>query len=592
VKPNAHTTGARLGAHYTPRPVVRFMVHATVGRWLWQGPVPSAAERADPDRMRRRRWRSLARVARLRVLDPACGPGIFLLEAFDCLLDWHLERARWRGRYLDAGACAARLARESLYGVDVDLRVAEVARMALARRIVEASGGEGEARGPDLAGNVVCGNTLVAPAMLPASLGPADRRLVNPWDPRGPGGFPAVLGAGGFDVVLGNPPYVFGELLGAIEKAAYRDGYELGRSGQPDLFKLFFERTVRDLLRAGGVHAFIVPDALLARDEHADLRRWLVRHGSLARLCHVGPVFVSQAAPPRPVGVSAVVVVTEKSAAEARACSIDRWGPEGAVHSHDVALADLIGTPGEPWSISAPGTWHGPRGLRARLEAGGALGTVLLEGTTGLTRGEELGKSSLAAAAVPGRLPRDHVAIYAGADVHRHAVTPPRRHVARARVVKDPAFYRGPKILFVKTGAGPVAAVAADDLPALQSVYVLHARPSLDPDGIVAVVCSALVTAYVYYAWTSGKRLQPQLTIDNVRAVPFPARAEGLPAGLARLGALVRAARRGRRAGRERAIDDEVARLFGLSLDEWLPALAPALGALPASQRPRWWERA
>jgi hypothetical protein len=289
------------------------------------------------------------------------------------------------------------------------------------------------------------------------------------------------------------------------------------------------------------------------------------------------------------VGVSAVVVVTERRPA-AGACRIDRWGPEGATPSHEVGVARLVGRAGEPWCIWAPAAWYGPRGLRARLEAGGALGAALLPGTRGLTRGEELGKSSLAATAGPP--PRGHVAIYAGADVHRHEVAPPRRHVAGARVVKDPAYYRGPKILFVKTGAGPVAAVAADDLPALQSVYVLHARPGLDPDGVVAVACSALVTAYAYYAWTSGKRLQPQLTLANLRALPFPADADGLEAALARLGRLVRAGGRGRRAERERAIDDGVARLFGLSLEEWLPALAPALDALPASQRPRWWRAA
>ena len=581
----------RMGAHYTPRPVVRFMVHATVGRWLWQGPVPSAAERADPVRMRRRRWRSLAEVARLRVLDPACGPGIFLLEAFDCLLDWYRERARCRNTSTRPAESASCIARENLFGVDIDRRIVEVARKALAQRVIEASGGAGRVRVPDLDRTLVCGNTLVAPGLLPATLGAAGRRAVNPWDPRGPDGFAAVLAAGGFDVVLGNPPYVFGELLGEIEKRAYRDGYELGRSGQPDLFKLFFERTVRDLLRPGGAHAFIVPDALLARDDHADLRRWLARHGAVARLCHVGQVFVSQAEPSRPVGVSAVVVVTEKSAA-GRTCSIDRWGPEGAAHSHDVALAHLIGAPGAPWCIWAPDAWYGARGLRARLEAGGTLGALLLEGTRGLTRGEELGKSSLTARAAAGQSLRRHVAIYAGADVHRHAVTPPRKRVARAQVVKDPAYYRGPKILFVKTGAGPVAAVAADDLPALQSVYVLHARPALDPDGIVAVVCSALVTAYAWYAWTSGKRLQPQLTLDNVRSLPFPARAAGLEAGLARLGSLVRAVGCDGVAERERAIDDEVARLFGLSLEEWLPTLAPALDALPASQRPRWWSAA
>ncbi|MBI5479285.1 MAG: N-6 DNA methylase [Deltaproteobacteria bacterium] len=534
------------GVHYTPAPVARFMVEASLGRWLRRGTA----------------WRNPAEVDAVRILDPACGDGAFLLAAFDCLLDWHLARARAVGLRVAPGL-GRRLA-AGLHGVDLDAGALERAAAALAGRVGAADG----ERGAAAAATLCHGDALLEPAV-----------------------------AGDFDFVLGNPPYVFGELLGAHEKRAYQR-FDLGRGGQPDLFKLFFERSFRDFLRPGGTHAFLVPDALLARDEHADLRAWIARQGTVVRLCHVGRVF------PR-AGVSSVVVVTEKVPGGDRRCAVDRWDGDHATPVHEVAAASLTGAGGEPWAIWAPPAWHGRDGLRARLEAAGTLGRLLEPGPPGLTRGEEVGKSALRDCPRPGQAARGHVAIYAGADVQRHRLAPPRKQAARRAVVKDAAFYRGPKILVVKTGAGPVAAVAADDLPALQSVYLLHLLPGTDPDGVVAIVCSALVTVYAWYAWTSGKRLQPQLTLGNVRALPFPVR-RATPALLVALGDRVRALRRdlGRLAraasgagstlaatvrAQERTIDEEVARWFGLSLDEWLPELRPALDALPASQRPRWW---
>jgi hypothetical protein len=554
-----YTPGVVRGVHYTPAAVVRVMVEASLGRWLWRGPVPRTEARADADVRAGRPWRDLAEVDAVRVLDPACGEGAFLLGAFDCLLDWH--RARAAAGHPAAPGVGRRIA-ASLHGIDVDAAALARAAAALAARVTAVDGDGGTTRG------ALCrGDALLEP-----------------------------LVAGGVDFVLGNPPYVFGELLGADEKVAYQR-FELGRGGQPDLFKLFFERSFGDFLRPGGTHAFLVPDALLARDEHADLRAWIARHGTVVRLCHVGRVF------PR-AAVSSVVVVTEKVVDHERRCAVDRWDHGRALPAHEVVAAQLVAEDGAPWALWAPPGWHGRLGLRARLAEAGALGAVLEPGPRGLTRGEEVGKAALEDCPAPGRAAPGHVAIVAGADVQRHRVAPARKQAARRAVVKDAAFYRGPKILVVKTGAGPVAAVCEDDGPALQSVYLLHPLPGVDPDGVVGIVCSALVTAYAFYAWTSGKRLQPQLTLGNVRALPFPVR-RATPARLAALGDRVRALRRalGRPARaaaqrarasaavrqQERGLDDEVARLFGLSLDEWLPELRPALDALPVSQRPRWW---
>jgi hypothetical protein len=612
------------GAHYTPRSVVRYMVEKSVGQWLWQGPVPSVEERSDEHAMRSRRWRSFDAVSEFRILDPACGSGAFLLAAFDYLLDWYLERARWKPESMSGGIgvtdfvavdgriVAARprlkalIAERHLFGIDVDGRAVEVARTSLYLRILEDTGSLfPELHLPSLSENLRCGNTLVPPSAVPTDLSDHDLALINPWDPDGPDGW-----TGRFDVVVGNPPYVFGEFLHPIERRCYENLYAL--TGQVDLFKLFFERTISRFLKPGGLHSFIVPDAIMGRDEHTNIRRWLVGHVLPIRLCHVGPVFLSldlseagHAGTPRTVGVSAVVLVSTRRGDEARStqrpadAEVDQWTGEWGEPSHRIDPRVLAPVNGSPWAIHAPTAWHGPTGLRARMSGAGRADRYF----SSIARGEETGKSGLLSST---RAPPGFISIYAGEDLRRHVCGAPDHIIETARVAKT--VYTGPKILFVKTGAGPVACRCDDSLPTLQSVYVVKTTDQHPEfiDAVVGVLCSAIVTAYCYYEWTSLKLLQPQFTQGNLGSLPMPEVDTELVAALAprvaRIRADVRAldaaidpavvnSLRARMATVERELDVEVARAFGLELEDWLDAITPALNRLPVSQRPRWWAR-
>ena len=398
-----------------------------------------------------------------------------------------------------------------------------------------------------------------------------------------------------FDVVVGNPPYVFGEHLVTLDRALLAERYELGRRGQPDLFKLFYERTLA-VLRSGGRHAFLVPDAILARDEHGDLRRLLAERLHVDSICQVGRIFAS--AP----GVASVVVAGS-SRASAPTVSVDRWRDDEPARSHEVRRDWLISSGGGPWSVDAPPEWFGPEGLRALLERPGVrLAQLLAPGQRGLTRGEELGKSRLTRltqatlATWHGRVHEGLTPIYAGESVNRHHLDPPGRVTQAAAVVKKSEYYAGPKILFVKTGAGPVASTCDDDLPVLQSVYTLHLadriREQIDEDAVVAVLCSAVLGAYAWHRWTFGKRLQPQLTLDNLRCLPMPS-LETLAAASDELSRFVSRIRSGLTSGAdvtglERDLDRRVASLYGLEFRLWEPMLEATLRKLPASQRSRW----
>lgn len=231
------------GIFYTPASVTELLIRETVGRT-----IADARARAggDPEALQ-------AALARVRVLDPACGGGALLLAAFDALAQ---ERGLGRA-----------VASENLFGVDKDGEAVEIAKLSLWLRSAEL--GTGVA---DLDHNIRQGNSVVDDPRVDASAFDWQR-----W--------PA-----GFDVVIGNPPYVRHELLGAY-KDHWSRTFEV-YDGSADLFVYFFERGLR-LLAPGGRLGFVVSNKWLRGGYATRLRELLAREYTIESLVDFGhaPLF-------------------------------------------------------------------------------------------------------------------------------------------------------------------------------------------------------------------------------------------------------------------------------------------------------------
>lgn len=280
---------AARGICYTPPPVIDYLVEQTLGHWL--------------------RERTPAQIASLRVLDPACGAGFFLLGAFRRLLRFHAEA----GQQLTPEA-VARLFAAHIHGVDLDPVALCVLRLGLRLLLPEA---EDLPERVDLSANLRCGNALITP---------------GPQTPRACG--PGVDFAGEeFDVVLGNPPY----LGGVRERTRYpgplraylRDTYASAR-GTVDASVLFQELALR-LLAPGGLAGLIVPNKFLSAPFGAAFRALALARAELRLLadfssarpfpgvCIYPVVYVlCRADPPRPSYPVTLQIVTRKGPAPPR----------------------------------------------------------------------------------------------------------------------------------------------------------------------------------------------------------------------------------------------------------------------------------
>ncbi len=291
-KPEVKKAG---GVYYTPTYIVDYIVKQTVGR-LCEGKAPKD-------------------VAKLRILDPACGSGSFLIGAYQYLLDWHLawyianepeKHAKGKEpkvyRAGDGWRLTAterkRILTNNIHGVDIDAQAVEVTKLSLLLKVLEGETDETlnaqmklfhERALPDLDGNIKCGNSLIGPDFFADRLDLDDdeRRRINAFDWKAE--FPEAFKAGGFDAVIGNPPYVRQESLGAF-KDYFKAHYE-AFDGVADLYAYFMEQGVR-LLRDGGLFSIIVSSSFLRATYGRPLRAALKKHAAVLRLVDFGGLAV------------------------------------------------------------------------------------------------------------------------------------------------------------------------------------------------------------------------------------------------------------------------------------------------------------
>ena len=147
------------GIYYTPQSIVDYMVENSLVELL-KGKTPEEA-------------------AKIKIVDPACGAGIFLLGAYQYLLDWH---EKYFGTLTLAQRC--KILTDNIFGVDIDPLAVDITKYCLSMKC-----SEDKDYSLNLDKNIRCGDSLVDTDFC--------------WQEK----FPQVFKQGGFDIVIGNPPY-------------------------------------------------------------------------------------------------------------------------------------------------------------------------------------------------------------------------------------------------------------------------------------------------------------------------------------------------------------------------------------------------
>ncbi len=295
-KPEVKKAG---GVYYTPTYIVDYIVKNTVGK-LVAGKTPK-------------------QTAQIRILDPACGSGSFLINAYQYLLDWHLEwyqkntPQKWatgrspvlsrghKGEWRLTTSERKRILLNNIYGVDIDSQAVEVTKLSLLLKVLEGENEQTLSRQlklfreralPDLGNNIKCGNSLIGPDFTQGQqlsfLNEEEVYRINAFDWKTE--FPEAMKSGGFDAVIGNPPYIRIQALkewAPLEVEFYKKRYASAGKGNYDIYVVFVEKGL-SLLNPKGRLGFILPHKFFNSQYGQPLRNVISKGNHLSKVVHFG----------------------------------------------------------------------------------------------------------------------------------------------------------------------------------------------------------------------------------------------------------------------------------------------------------------
>ena len=284
-KPEIRRAG---GVYYTPQYIVDFIVQKTIGGFL--------KKKTPKD------------VEKIKLIDPACGSGSFLLGAYQHLLDWHRDYYighgfASRGKKHDlltpegnlTTAEKKRILLNNIFGVDIDANAVEVTKLSLLLKCLE---GETEASIntqlhlfhdrvlPMIDDNIKCGNSLIDMDFFNGRLHFGDEKKIKPfhWKKE----FAAVFKQGGFDFVLGNPPWGVDFDEDSLKYLRERNHEIVVRMIDSYMYFIFEGYKI---LKPHGFFGMILPDVFLYQTDNEKLRRFLWTNAALTALLNLGNVF-------------------------------------------------------------------------------------------------------------------------------------------------------------------------------------------------------------------------------------------------------------------------------------------------------------
>jgi len=363
-KPEVKKAG---GVYYTPSYIVDYIVKNTVGKLLGD---KSHGHLAHESRARPPYHITPQKVSKLRFLDPACGSGSFLIGAYQYLLDWHRDfyenddPQKWARRrpprvYQAAGGEwrlttpeRKRILLDNIYGVDIDPQAVEVTKLSLLLKVLEGQSGQTidaqyrffrERALPDLASNIKCGNSLIGPDFYDNQqmtfLDEEERYRINAFDWNAE--FPEIMKSGGFDAVIGNPPYLSYSGRQAAEMSQAEQEHLRARYRSAGWFTchgMFIQRAAEHLSRR--FVALIIPDQVGHLAGYRPVRETLQKTSGLKEVRYWGEkVFEGVTTP-------ALTFIADQNhkgqtlvcGREGRSTMIPLHGAQPWVHRHEAGL--------------------------------------------------------------------------------------------------------------------------------------------------------------------------------------------------------------------------------------------------------------
>ncbi|MCD8453021.1 N-6 DNA methylase [Tenacibaculum finnmarkense genomovar ulcerans] len=277
------------GVFYTPKYITKYIVDNTVGKLCIEKKIELGIKEDDYFKGRKNRNKTTIIklvsfldvyrdwLLKLTICDPACGSGAFLNQALDFLIKEHTYidelKTKLLGGFLVFPDIENKILENNIFGVDLNEESVEIAKLSLWLRTAQP-----RRKLNNLNSNIKCGNSLIDSKTVAG-----DKAFK--WENE----FPQIFKNGGFDVIIGNPPYV--RKQGLMEHYPemcnfYEKKYQSATANY-DIYALFMEKCYH-LINSKGIVSFILPHKFLVSDFGAGIRQFFKENKAVENLVHFG----------------------------------------------------------------------------------------------------------------------------------------------------------------------------------------------------------------------------------------------------------------------------------------------------------------
>ena len=276
------------GIFYTPKYITKYIVENSIKNWLddkrkelGEDELPELTEKDFEIKYASKKsdkriysenfkkhidfWTKYREaVKNIKIVDPACGSGAFLITAFEYLLNYNnylndkiFDLTGTKDLFSDT---TREILQNNIFGVDLNKESVEITKLSLWLKTADKN-----KTLASLENNIKCGNSLINDIEIAGELS-------FDWEKE----FPQVFENGGFDIVVGNPPYVSTKQIPTNDRNYYWDKYKEILFSEMDLYEIFIYKSINELLKNKGYLGFITPDSYFTNTSFELLRKYLL----------------------------------------------------------------------------------------------------------------------------------------------------------------------------------------------------------------------------------------------------------------------------------------------------------------------------
>ncbi|MBW7867378.1 MAG: N-6 DNA methylase [Brumimicrobium sp.] len=493
------------GIFYTPKYITKYIVENTVGKLCEEKKTELGIDDEEYAKGRKSRKKETIKeldqkltdyrdwLLDLTIIDPACGSGAFLNQTLDFLIQEHQKVDELRAQLLGGGFIFSDISTDilerNIYGVDLNEESVEIAKLSLWLRTAQKG-----RKLNSLNNNIKCGNSLIDDPEI------AGEKAFN-WEKE----FPEVFAKGGFDVVVGNPPYVLVQPSNTDEQTLnYYKEFKVA-SYKIDLFHLFFEKSIQ-ILKVKGLLGFITPNTYLTNKYIQKLRGFILENSRINTIINFEDAVFAEAS----VDVATIILEKEKLNNYEVDIFNSQYGNLSFVKKQNIE--DWIKDEDNIFNIKIALSFNFTNCLPFEEIGNSYFGIQAFDRKSSIFNTKENDNC----------LP-----IIDGSEIERYAFSIPNKFFdfipEKIKSGGDYDIYKKKRIVVRQIGQTPIIGICEENILASNTLYSLYIKENKEFDlyYVLAILNSNFIKKYWLSKYSDGKQLFPKIKGYQLKQLPI-----------------------------------------------------------------------